>query len=45
MEDILAAVDKIEGDYEGQSRAAREIGEEYFAAEKVLGKLMQQAGL
>ncbi len=45
MEDILAAVDKIESDYEGQSRAAREIAAEYFAAEKVLGKLMEQAGL
>jgi hypothetical protein len=45
MEDILAAVDSIEQDYEGNSRAAREIADEYFAAEKVLGKLMQQAGL
>jgi len=45
MDDILAAVDNIEGDYEGNSRAAREIAEEFFAAEKVLGKLMRQAGL
>ena len=45
MEDILRAVDTIESDYEGNSRAAREIAEEYFAAEKVLGKLMGQAGL
>jgi len=45
MEDILAAIDKVEGDYAGQSRAAREIAEHYFSAEKVLGKLMQQAGL
>jgi len=45
MEDILSAVDTIESDYEGNSRAAREIAQEYFAAEKVLGKLMQQAGL
>jgi hypothetical protein len=45
MNDILAAVDKIETDYEAHSRAAREIAEEHFAAEKVLGKLMQQAGL
>jgi hypothetical protein len=44
MEDILRAVDTIESNYEGNSRAAREIAEEYFAAEKVLGKLMQQAG-
>ena len=45
MDDILAAVDTIESDYEGNSRAAREIAREHFAAEKVLGKLMQQAGL
>ena len=41
MEDILAAVETIESDYEGNCRAAREIAREYFAAEKVLGKLMQ----
>jgi hypothetical protein len=45
MEDILAAVDKIESDYEGNCRAAREIAAEYFAAEKVLGNLMSKAGL
>jgi hypothetical protein len=45
MEDILHAVDTIESDYEGNSRAAREIAQEYFSGEKVLGKLMQQAGL
>jgi hypothetical protein len=38
-------VDTIESDYDGNSRAAREIAHEHFAAEKVLGKLMQQAGL
>jgi hypothetical protein len=45
MEDILAAVDAIESDYEGNCRAAREIADEYFAAEKVLGSLMNRAGL
>jgi hypothetical protein len=45
MDDILAAVDEIESDYEGSCRAAREIAGEYFAAEKVLGSLMQRAGL
>jgi len=45
MEDILAAVDVIESDYEGSCRAAREIAKEYFEAEKVLGKLMSEAGL
>jgi len=45
MEEILAAVDVIESDYEGSCRAAREIAAEYFAAEKVLGSLMARAGL
>ncbi len=45
MEDILAAVDVIESDYEGSCRAAAEIAREYFAAEKVLGSLMSRAGL
>ncbi len=45
MDDILAAVDAIESDYEGSCRAAREIAAEYFAAEKVLGSLMERAGL
>jgi hypothetical protein len=45
MDDILAAVDEVESDYAGNCRAAREIATEYFAAEKVLGRVMQQAGL
>jgi hypothetical protein len=45
MEDILSAIDTIESNYEGHCRAAREIAEEYFAAEKVLGSLMERAGL
>lgn len=45
MDDVLAAVDAIESDYEGHCRAAREIASEYFAAEKVLGSLMERAGL
>jgi hypothetical protein len=45
MDDILAAVDAIESDYAGHRRAAREIAAEYFAAEKVVGRLMEQAGL
>jgi hypothetical protein len=45
LEDILVAVDKIESDYAGNCRAAREIAAEYFATEKVLTSLMAQAGL
>jgi hypothetical protein len=45
MDDVLAAVDAIESDWPGHCRAAREIGREYFAAEKVVGSLMDRAGL
>ncbi len=45
MDDVLAAVDAIEADYEGNCRAAAEIAADYFAAEKVVGSLMQRAGL
>jgi hypothetical protein len=45
MDDLLRAVDEIERDYPGHCRAAREIAAEFFAAEKVLGSLMQRAGL
>lgn len=45
MEDVLAAVDAIESDYAGNCRTAREIAAEYFAAEKVIGSLMERAGL
>jgi hypothetical protein len=45
LDDALAAVDAIERDYEGNCRAARAIAAEYFAAEKVVGSLMERAGL
>lgn len=45
MDDILRAVDTIESDYAGQCRAARDLAAEYFSAEKVVGSLMQRAGL
>jgi hypothetical protein len=45
MEDILAAVDEIESDYEGNCKAAREIAGEYFDAEKVVGSLMSRVAL
>ena len=45
MEDILRAVDLIESDYAGHCMAAREIASEFFAAEKVVGSLMERAGL
>jgi len=45
MEEILAAVEAIESDYEGNCHAAREIAAEYFSAEKVVASLLARAGL
>ena len=45
MDDILKAVDAIESDYAGHCRAARDIAAEYFAAERVVGSLVERAGL
>ena len=45
MEDILAAIDAIESDYDCHRNAAREIAAEYFSAEKVVGELMSKAGI
>jgi hypothetical protein len=45
MDEIVAAFEAVEADYEKQAHAARAIGEEYFKAEKVLAKLLQDLGL
>ncbi|MGE5062033.1 MAG: glycosyltransferase [Betaproteobacteria bacterium] len=45
MDDILTAIETIEGDYDRHSRAAREIAQEYFATENVLRSLMERVGL
>ena len=45
MEDIAAAFDKICSDYQKHSRAARAIAEEYFRAETVLAKFLDDLGL
>ena len=44
MEDILAAFEAIRADYPAHCRAAREIAEEYFAAERVLARMMAHIG-
>jgi hypothetical protein len=45
MQDVLAAIDRIESDYPRACRAARDVAREYFEAEKVVASLMQRAGL
>jgi len=44
-DDILGAIDAIDTDYERHSRAARAIAQEYFRAETVLTKVLDQLGL
>jgi hypothetical protein len=45
MDDVLAAIDAIESDYDAHCRAAREVAEAYFGAEQVVESLMTRAGL
>jgi hypothetical protein len=45
MEEILAAFEAVHSDYERHSRAARAIAEDYFRAETVLAKLLNDLGL
>jgi hypothetical protein len=44
MDEILEAFDRIDSDYEKHSRVARDIAEEYFSAERVVGDLVAKAG-
>lgn len=44
-EDIATAIEAIEADPVGHSRAARRIAEEHFDARKVLGGLLRETGL
>lgn len=44
LEDIEAALDAIESDYERHAGAAREIAREYFAHDVVLPRLLAEAG-
>lgn len=45
LDDIVAAVETIEADYERHSRAAGEIAREYFDSGRVLGRLLEQVGM
>jgi hypothetical protein len=45
LEEILGAIDRINSDYEAQSRAALEIACEYLSYDRVLPRLLAQAGL
>lgn len=45
MEEILAAFEAVDADYEKHSRAAYAIAEEYFRAETVLARLLEEIGV
>ncbi len=45
LDGILAAIAEIEADYAGNCRAAARLAEQYFSAERVLGDLLDRAGL
>jgi hypothetical protein len=45
MDEAAAAMAAIEADYEGNSDSAREIARECFAAERVVGSVLERAGL
>ena len=45
MDEILAAFECINSDYERHSQAARAIAQEYFRAETVLAKVLKDLGL
>ena len=45
MDDILAAIDCINSDYEGHCRAAAEIAREYFSSDVVLRRLLDEVGV
>lgn len=45
MDDVLAAIEQIEADYDRHRVAARELAERHFAAERVLGSLLERCGL
>jgi hypothetical protein len=44
-DEALAAIDAIAGDYARHSRAARDLAQEYFAADRVIGELLASCGL
>jgi hypothetical protein len=45
LDEAIAGIEEIESDYERHSRAAREIAEEYFDSDRVLGALLADLGV
>jgi hypothetical protein len=45
LEEAVAGAESITRDYEHHSRAARAVAEEFFDSDRVLGRLVEQAGI
>jgi hypothetical protein len=45
LEEASAGVEQVMSDYDRHSRAARALAEDFFAAEKVLGRLVEEVGI
>jgi hypothetical protein len=45
MDEVLAAVDRINSDYAGECAAARELAKEYFDAKTVAGRMLKDLGM
>ena len=43
IDEAVAAIEVVESDYEHQCRLARELAEEHFDGEKVLGRVLEVA--
>lgn len=43
LDEAVAGVEQIAGDYQRHSHAARRLAEEYFASDQVLGKFLEEA--
>jgi hypothetical protein len=44
IEDVLASIEELNGDYDRHARAARAVAEEYFDSDKVLARLLERVG-
>lgn len=44
IDEVLEALDQLDTDYERHARAARAIAEQYFEADKVIGRMLDDAG-
>ena len=45
MDEVLAAIDRINSDYAGECAAARALAEEYLEAKKVAGRMLADLGM